>query len=167
MRAPHQEAPPMAALSLAHSNLAETPAAPPLPPDPLRDALLDSRQRWRDFVTLATDFAFETDHLGRLSFVIPDPALGWPAGTLIGQPANLLIAEPVGFDPFHVTAPRRGGRTWIRRGDGGTSCLTFSVAPLVDAQGRIVGVRGVGIDMTAQDAKEAQVAAALGAAARC
>ena len=39
--------------------------------DLLRGALLDSRQRWRDLVTLAADFAFETDADGRLMFVAP------------------------------------------------------------------------------------------------
>ena len=38
-------------------------------PDALRDALLDSRQRWRDLVTLAADLVFETDQSGRFVFV--------------------------------------------------------------------------------------------------
>ena len=57
---------------------------------PLRNALLDSRQRWRDLVNMAADFAFETDEQGRFSFVMPDPALGWSAVTLLGQPAAVI-----------------------------------------------------------------------------
>src|SRR5580658_1629655 len=60
---------------------------------PLRNALLDSRQRWRDLVNMAADFAFETDAQGRFSFVMPDPALEWSAGALLGQPADLLLAD--------------------------------------------------------------------------
>jgi hypothetical protein len=35
----------------------------------LRDALLDSRQRWRDLVTMGADLAYETDEWGRFVFV--------------------------------------------------------------------------------------------------
>ena len=83
--------------------LAFLPAA-----DALRGALLDSRQRWRDLVTLAADLAFETDADGRFVFVAPDPALGWPAASLLGQPAEQLLAEPAapgGFNPFRPSAP--------------------------------------------------------------
>ena len=137
---------------------------PPLGPvrtDPLRGALLDSRQRWRDLVTISADFAFETDAWGRLIFVIPDPVLGWPAGTLIGQPAERLLADGAGFDPFRVTSPVRHRRTWFRRGDGGVACLTIAAMPIVDAAGVLVGVRGLAIDMTEDDAQGARVAAAL------
>ncbi len=57
----------------------------------LRNALLDSRQRWRDLVTMGADLAYETDAWGRFVFVIPDPSLGWSTATLIGQPAELLL----------------------------------------------------------------------------
>src|SRR4051812_339459 len=58
------------------------------PADPLRGALLESRQRWRDLVTMAADLAFETDAWGRFTFLAPDPALGWASGTLLGQPPS-------------------------------------------------------------------------------
>ena len=88
--------------------------------DPLRGALLDSRQRWHDLVCMAADFAFETDEAGRFVFVTPEPALGWPAATLLGQPAELLLTDPrgaAGFNPFRPTAAvRRRRRCWIRAG---------------------------------------------------
>lgn len=129
--------------------------------DLLRGALLDSRQRWRDLVTMAADLAFETDAAGRFVFVNPDPALGWSTDLLLGQPADLLIAERNGFNPFHPTAELRGRRAWLKRGDGSAACLRFAVAPLCDPQGRVTGARGIGVDITSQDAREAQVAAAL------
>src|SRR6187431_2824379 len=76
----------------------------------LRDALLDSRQRWRDLVITAADLAYETDAFGRFSFVLPDPALGWASATLLGQPAQLLLAGGSGangFNPFDVTSAVR------------------------------------------------------------
>jgi diguanylate cyclase (GGDEF)-like protein/PAS domain S-box-containing protein len=131
---------------------------------PLRHALLDSRQRWRDLVSMSADFAFETDERGRFSFVIPDPALGWPAGTLVGQPAELLLADAVqsgGFNPFQVTQTIRRRRAWLKRADGAVACVTFAAAPLFDSKGRQVGVRGLGIDITEQDSAEAQIATML------
>ncbi len=136
----------------------------PRPGAALRDALLDSRQRWRDLVTLAADIAFETDALGRLVFVAPDPVLGWSAGTLLGQTADLLLADAAGdagFNPFRPTAPVRRRRAWLRRPDGATICVSFAATPLLDDHGRIVGARGVGQDVTEQDAHEAAAAATL------
>jgi hypothetical protein len=43
----------------------------------LRDALLDSRQRWRDLVMLSADLVFETDSWGRFVLIAPDSVLGW------------------------------------------------------------------------------------------
>ena len=134
------------------------------PADALRIALLESRQRWRDLVALSADLAFETDGWGRITFVFPDPALGWPAGTLVGQPAELLLAEAggvSGFNPFSPTVPVRRRRAWLRRPDGTNVCLCFSTTPLLDSAGQIIGARGVGQDVTQQDGYDSAVAAAL------
>ena len=37
----------------------------------LREALVDSRQRFKDLVEMSTDFAFETDQDGRLTSFLP------------------------------------------------------------------------------------------------
>lgn len=149
----------MSSVSATDLPTGETASRPPI--DLLRGALLDSRQRWRDLVTMAADLAFETDAAGRFVFVNPDPALGWPAGLLIGQPAELLMADRNGFNPFRPTAELRDRRAWLKRNDGSAACLSFAVAPLSDPRGRIVGARGVGVDITTHDAREAQIAAAL------
>jgi diguanylate cyclase (GGDEF)-like protein len=130
--------------------------------DPLRGALIESRQRWRDLVTMAADLAFETDAWGRFSFLAPDAVLGWSASTLLGQPAELLLADPAnGYNPFRLVAPIQRRRAWLKRPDGAVSCLAFAAAPLLDAQGRVVGARGAAMDVTEQDRREAQVSAAL------
>jgi diguanylate cyclase (GGDEF)-like protein/PAS domain S-box-containing protein len=143
---------------------APTAAPPEAANDTLRDALIDSRQRWRDLVIQAADFAFETDEWGRFVFVVPDPALGWSASTLVGQPAELLLAdgeERTSFNPFRAAVAVRRRRAWLKRGDGGIASLTFAAAPLLDSQGRVLGARGIGMDVTEYDGHEAQVAAAL------
>jgi hypothetical protein len=104
----------------------------------------------RELLALAADFAFETDEWGRFTFIAPDPALNWPASELIGRPAASLLAEAGGgsFDPFRVSAAVRHRQAWLKRGDGSGVCLMFSAAPIEDATGRLVGVRGAGIDMS-------------------
>ena len=132
--------------------------------NPLRGALAESRQRWRDLVSVAADLVFETDVSHRISFVMPDPALGWGASELLGKPSASLLAGGegmAGFNPFRPATPLRGRRAWIRRGDGSVACLVFAAAPLLDAAGRIIGARGLGMDVTDQDGQEGVAAAAL------
>jgi len=127
-------------------------------------AALDSRQRWRDLVLLAADIAFETDAFGRFALVMPDPALGWSADALIGQPAEHLLAHGApanGVNPFCPSSEIQRRRAWVKRADGSAACLAFSAAPLLDAQNHIIGVRGIGCDVTRQDGFDAEVAAAL------
>src|ERR1700726_228998 len=126
--------------------MTDTIAAGPPPAAPtdgnLRHALSDSRQRSRDLVLTAADLAYETDAWGRFVFVMPDPALGWSVGTLIDQPAELLIAGGTGangFNPLRFTAPVRRRRAWLQWADGSPVLLAVSAAPLVDAEGRVVG----------------------------
>ncbi|MBV9656159.1 MAG: diguanylate cyclase [Acetobacteraceae bacterium] len=132
------------------------------PADALRDALIESRQRWRDLATMAADIVFETDAAGRFTFVAPDSVLGWSAKTLLGKPAELLLADMAdGVNPFRPEAALRRRRAWLKRMDGKTACLSFSAAPLLDSDGVIAGARGIGHDTTEQEDHHTQVAAAL------
>jgi diguanylate cyclase (GGDEF)-like protein/PAS domain S-box-containing protein len=145
---------------------APAPAAPAFLPaaDALCGALLDSRQRWRDLVTLAADLAFETDAAGRLVFVAPDPALGWPAATLLGRTPDHLLSGEAGqgaANPFRPSAPVRRQCAWLRRADGTVACLSFAAAPLYDAAGAVIGARGIAQDMTETERREGEVAAIL------
>ncbi len=136
------------------------PAKPLAEADPLRDALLDSRQRWQALVAMAADFAYETDADGRFVFLAPEQVLGWPAESLRGQPAARLLAAEDGFDPFAGVAAR-SQRVWLRRADGGTVCYLFACAPLIPGAAGQTGSRGVAQDVTAQDARDAAIATAL------
>lgn len=133
--------------------------------DALRDALLDSRQRWRDLVDMAADLMWETDAEGRFCFIHPDPALGWPARALLGKPAEQILAAnargTAPFSPFRVKRQRRGVRSWLRRADGSLACLSFSGVPLIGPDGTIIGARGIARDVTEEEERNAALAAAL------
>lgn len=101
----------------------------------LRCALVDSRQRWHDLVAIAADIAYETDASARFVFVTPDPALGWSTATLIGQPAELLLAAGGSFNPFRIKAPVRRRLVWLQRADGGAALIAIAAAPLLDLGG--------------------------------
>jgi len=137
-----------------------------LHPDPpaieptLQAALMESRQRWRDFAVLAADLVFETDALGRFTYYAPDPMLGWPAGALIGQQARLLLAHP-DPDPFMTAAPMRDLRVWLRHADASATCHSLAIAPMTDADGQFLGMRGTARDVTAETAEAESQAAAI------
>ncbi|HBK08708.1 MAG TPA: hypothetical protein DDZ81_23115 [Acetobacteraceae bacterium] len=132
--------------------------------DLVREAHVESRQRWRQFVSLAADLAFETDVKGRFVFMTPETALGWPAGSLIGQPSELLVGDDgtgATFNPFRPAAEVRRHRAWLRSSNGGLEMMSISAVPLFDASGAIVGARGVGLDMTDTDAQTSHIAGRL------
>jgi diguanylate cyclase (GGDEF)-like protein len=142
-----------------------SPAASDAPaPDVIREALAESRQRWRQLVCLAADMVFETDTAGRFVFIIPDQALGWPAGMLVGQPSELLVGDdgtgPI-LNPFRPVAEFRRRRAWIRRCDGSLAMMAISAAPLLGPAGAVVGARGIAIDMTDYDTQSSQIAGRL------
>jgi diguanylate cyclase (GGDEF)-like protein len=129
----------------------------------LRRALIDSRERWRDLVTIAADLAYETDAQGRFVFVMPAIALGWPAASLVGAPAEDLLAGGTadGFNPFRITEPVRRRRAWFRQADGSPIMLAVSAMPLPGVEARSPGTRGIGVDWTALDEHAGRIAAAL------
>ncbi|MBS0643075.1 MAG: sensor domain-containing diguanylate cyclase [Acetobacteraceae bacterium] len=126
--------------------------------------LLSSRERWQDLVLLGADLAFETNNKGRFTFVAPGNALGWPSGTLVGQPSALVLdpaARSISFNPFRANQAARAGKTWVRRYDGSTACLSFSTAPLIGANGRPAGTRGIGFDVTQYHLHASRIAGSL------
>ena len=110
----------------------------------LASALIDSRERWRDFALLAADLVFETDAAGCLTFVAPDPMLGHPVPELIGRPAVSLLAG-AGPGPFGARQRLRGAKAWLCRADGTLACLAFNLMPNGE------GLRGAARDVTAEE----------------
>ena len=133
--------------------------------DGFRQALMESRQRWRDFGAISADLVFEVDEEGKLCFLGPDFVLGWPAESLLGRrAADILLPSPLGEDgpdPFLLSTGLRGRRSWVKRADGQRVCLSLSSTPLLDGRGACIGARGVGADVTAREQRDIQAAAAL------
>lgn len=62
----------------------------------VRQALFESRQRYRDLVVISSDFAWETDANGVFIFVSPHGAMGYSAEDLVGHhPIEFVIDTEV------------------------------------------------------------------------
>lgn len=123
----------------------------------LREALVDSRRRYKDLVEIAGDFAWETGPDGAFVYVSPAGALGWSAEQLLGRtPEMFLVGDAAsmpldgedGFGPFRARRALQNAETWFRRADGSVACLAASVRPLYDADGRWAGARGLCRDIS-------------------
>jgi len=138
--------------------------------NPFRATLLESRQRWQGFGMIAADLLFETDLAGRLVFLAPDPALGWPAGALLGKKltevhstsGEKIMSGGKGTpDPFCCDAPVKDRRVWMHDAAGRDVCMSLSSVPMLDRLGRRLGTRGVGVDVTERERQDVKAAAAL------
>ncbi|WP_143027093.1 GGDEF domain-containing protein [Rhodospira trueperi] len=123
----------------------------------LYSALADSRARYKDYVSLASDFAWETGANGRFSFIMPSDALGYREhGLLDTDPVDLLDRwerKDVAI-VFQTTRPVRDVELWARAGDGRAVCLLASAMPVYDAAGARQGTRGICRDVTEQREQE-------------
>ena len=132
---------------------------------PLGTTLLDSRQRWQGFGMIAASLMFETDLEGHVTFMAPDHVLGWPASALLGDAADALLIRPDApgrtLEPFRFATLAQDRRVWLRDAAGRMACMAMSSRPLLDQCGQRVGTRGVGIDVTHREQREAAAAAAL------
>jgi len=128
----------------------------------LREALVDSRQRFKDLVDMSTDFAFETDKDGRFTFVSSDQFLGYSADELVGAVASTLLAKPEleRSDPFCPPEAVQGRAVWCRRRNGDLAYLRIVASPMVTTAGRVMGARGVARDETVNQANEMHLARA-------
>ena len=137
------------------------PPAMALPPADPRSAGL---HRWRHFVSLSADLAFETDANGRFVLVIPETALGWPAGALVGMPSERLVGDDGTTEivnPFRPAEELRRHRTLLRSFSGALAMMNISAVPLRDASGVIIGARGVGVAIGDADSQTSDIAGRL------
>jgi diguanylate cyclase (GGDEF)-like protein/PAS domain S-box-containing protein len=120
----------------------------------LIQALMQSRQLFKDLVSCSTDFAWETKADGRFGFVSPRGALGYTARELEGRSAREIVAEhstdtPVpAILPFEAQTPQEATEIFLQRKDGSVGCFEVSCLPVRDPQGAWLGARGVARDVT-------------------
>ena len=129
----------------------------------IRRALFDSRQRYRDLVTISSDFAWETDAAGAFVFVSPHGALGYSAEELVGRaPAELLVdqGEREELLPFVTREPIEHAQIWLRNADGGETCLIAASVPVLDEAGVWTGARGLCRDVTQERLRDSELARA-------
>jgi diguanylate cyclase (GGDEF)-like protein/PAS domain S-box-containing protein len=117
----------------------------------LREALIESRRRYKDLVECSTDFVWETDREGNFAFVTARGALGFAPDRLIGKPARSLIdrrrPQPDPF-PFEAREPCQDIEVWLRDAKGEPACLIASSLPMLSPEGDWQGARGVCRDVT-------------------
>ena len=111
---------------------------------------LSAVERWREFSVLGAAFMFETDDLGRLTFVTPDFVMGRSTAAWLGRPAAGLLMDhgAAGPDPFRTASPVTAQHVWLTGTDGTRSCFAISAAPMIGRLGQTVGTRGIGVDVT-------------------
>lgn len=127
----------------------------------IRQALFDSRQRYRDLVTISSDFAWETDVEGRFVFVSPHGALGYSPEDLLGRrPDEFLVeSEAANGDlPFQAREPVVHAQVWLRNIENEEACLLASAVPIVGFQGAWRGARGLCRDVTHERLRDSELA---------
>jgi diguanylate cyclase (GGDEF)-like protein/PAS domain S-box-containing protein len=125
----------------------------------LRAALIESRQRYKDLVEAASDFAWETDTAGCITFVSAGGALGYSAAQLVGTPVRELEHSGLqGESPFTTRTKVVESELWLRQADGEAACLLATALPLYDSEGEWRGARGLCRNVTAERQQEARLA---------
>jgi diguanylate cyclase (GGDEF)-like protein/PAS domain S-box-containing protein len=112
----------------------------------MRDALIESRQRFKDLVEIAAAFAWETSPEGTFSYISPAGGLGYRSEELHGRdPKTLLLdeADDPATLPFVASLPVQKEELWVWNAEGNPACILVSAVPLLDTMGRQIGTRGV------------------------
>lgn len=129
----------------------------------VRQALFESRQRYRDLVVISSDFAWETDANGVFIFVSPHGAMGYSAEDLVGHhPIEFVIDNEIDKSelPYSTRTPVTNAQVWMRGGDGEEACLVASAVPVVDHEGMWRGARGLCRDVTDERLRDSALAQA-------
>ena len=120
-------------------------------------ALRDSEERFRSFIESTTDWVWSIDREGVHTYSNPAVVriLGYEPDEVVGRPAFELIHPDDRSDVEQqfaaLAAERRGWRNLVirwRRKDGEERFLESSAVPMLGADGRLEGYRGVDRDIT-------------------
>ena len=126
----------------------------------LRDALVESRQRYKDMVNVFSDFSWEVDSDGKFQFVSRTNALGYESDEMIGRsPKDFVVgADEYKTVPFVSEKVIEEEEIWMNRADGGMSCVLLSSIPFYNEDESLAGIRGVCRDVTGEREREIALA---------
>lgn len=129
----------------------------------LREALIDSRRRFRDLVNISGAFAWEVDGNGVLTFVSQRGALGYKADDLWGKSVNQLIAadDPDVRMAFMAPVLVENVEVVLHHADGSEVPHLVSTVPLYAADGQWIGARGVCRDIGGERRRDRELARML------
>ncbi|MFO1415408.1 MAG: PAS domain S-box protein [Burkholderiales bacterium] len=128
-------------------------------------ALLESERRFRDIVEATADWVWETDAQWRYTYVSDsvEAALGHPPATVVGRtPFDFMPAveaarvRAVLVAAFEQGLPVRNLDHLNVHRNGDLRSTQTSAMPVLDAEGRCIGYRGLGHDVT--ERRRAEVA---------
>ncbi|MFP4244630.1 MAG: response regulator [Ectothiorhodospira sp.] len=123
------------------------------------EALQRSDQRFRDVAEAAGEYIWELDAQGVYTFLTPpvEPLLGRPVADLLGHaPTEYMPGEDAERVRSRLREWTMGPHSWrglehrSLRPDGSMVWQRVSGQPMFDAQGRLAGFRGTGLDITAE-----------------
>ncbi len=86
----------------------------------VRDALVESRQHYKDLLEASNNFAWEMGADGAFVFVSPRGALGYSAADLVGRRPEEMILDTASDAPvpFTTESPLEEVEIWMRHADG-------------------------------------------------
>lgn len=129
----------------------------------LREALVDSRQRYKDIVEASSDFVWEIGLDGNFVFVSPGGAMGFTPQELVDRHPSEFVPKDLSAGsalPFLARERVTDVDLWFRRADGEPALLVASAVPIVDDDGGWIGARGVCRDVTQDRERDGALAAA-------
>ncbi len=130
----------------------------------LTNALIASRQLFKDLVTCTAEFVWETDELGQFRYVSPRGGMGYSAAELDGLDAASLLMGSGDFEqkdlpnPFYVSTPISSQLTWLRSKSNSLVYMRVTSIPVFDKSGKWIGCRGAGQDVTEEMARANRMA---------
>ncbi|MBT5037934.1 MAG: diguanylate cyclase [Rhodospirillaceae bacterium] len=127
----------------------------------LREALVESRKRYKELIECSSDFVWEADSDGRFAFVTSLGALGYTSDMLVGRSARSMVDRrnpvPEPF-PFETRQPVDRAEVWLRDSSGEPACLLVSSVPMFSQDKEHLGARGVCRDVTEERRRDEALA---------
>ncbi len=117
----------------------------------MRNALIESRELYRDLSHCSSDFSWQTDENGAFTYVSLKGALGYSAQALNGRRSQDILVEPdgaAGTNPFMAREPVENIEITILDADGGRRYCRVDAVPVYDRSNHWRGTRGVSTDIT-------------------